>query len=100
MKQLRKLQNLKQKQVAEKLGVSESYINKIENYKEIPTIENMIKLSYIYNTTIDNILIKYGFNPPKRHVVITNAKTREIIASITDENAILKNGYDVVFELI
>lgn len=53
---LRKLNNLSQEQLAEKIGITRQAITKWENNESIPDIDNLIKLSNIFNVTLDQLL--------------------------------------------
>lgn len=54
---LRKEKNLSQEQLAEKLGVSRQAISKWESSQATPDINNILKLSEIYNVSTDYILL-------------------------------------------
>lgn len=53
IKELRILNKMTQKEVSEKVGVSETYINFIENNKKTPSLKILNKIAEILNTTID-----------------------------------------------
>jgi transcriptional regulator with XRE-family HTH domain len=55
-KQLRKLNGLTQKQVADILMIKQSNISDWENNVSRPEYENLIKLSKLYDESIDCIL--------------------------------------------
>ncbi|WP_027622947.1 helix-turn-helix domain-containing protein [Clostridium lundense] len=57
LQQLRKLANYSQEQLADTLGVSRQAISKWESGQSNPDINNVIKLSGIYNVSTDYILI-------------------------------------------
>lgn len=57
LQQLRKLANYSQEQLADMLGVSRQAISKWESGQSNPDINNVIKLSGIYNVSTDYILI-------------------------------------------
>lgn len=56
LQELRKEANLSQEQLAEKLGLSRQAISKWESEQSNPDINNIIKLSKIYNVSTDYIL--------------------------------------------
>ncbi|EJE7233483.1 helix-turn-helix transcriptional regulator [Clostridium botulinum] len=57
LQQLRKLANYSQEQLADMLNVSRQAISKWESGQSNPDINNVIKLSGIYNVSTDYILI-------------------------------------------
>lgn len=56
IKQIRKEEGLSQEQLAEKMNVSRAAIAKWENENGIPDIENLIKLSQLFNISIDELV--------------------------------------------
>ena len=56
LKELRKGNNLTRKQVAQRIGVSESTIGMYENGSRQPTLENLRKIAHLYKTTTDYLL--------------------------------------------
>ena len=56
LRKLRESKNLTQKEVASKLNVDRSTYSYWENAKTEPSIKHLIKLSKIYNVTIDYII--------------------------------------------
>lgn len=75
---------LNRKQVAERLGVSESLIGLYENANRQPSLENLMKLSTIYKVSADyllgceqpetNTLSLYGLNDKQVEALILTAK--------------------------
>ncbi|GGP17192.1 helix-turn-helix domain-containing protein [Oceanobacillus neutriphilus] len=55
LKQLREQRGLKQKFVAEKLGISPNYYSQIENGHRYPQVEHLLKLRDIFNVSLDDI---------------------------------------------
>lgn len=51
--ELRKLNNLTQKQVANKLGISQPSYIRYENGKAEPSLENLVKLADLFDVSID-----------------------------------------------
>ena len=49
----RKLNNLTQREVAQKLGIAQPSYIRYENGKAEPTIENLIKLADLFDVSID-----------------------------------------------
>ena len=56
LKELRKESNLSQKQVAEKLCISQQTYSDYENGKTEPTIETLITIKNFFNVTIEYLL--------------------------------------------
>lgn len=55
IKELRKLKNIRQEDLANLVGVTRQTINAIENNKYDPTLELSIKLAKIFNKHVDEI---------------------------------------------
>ena len=55
-KKIRLENNLTQKEVARRIGIKQTNISSWENNKTRPEYENLIKLSNIYDVTIDELL--------------------------------------------
>ena len=53
----RKALGLKQSEVEEKAGLGQKYLSNIERSISIPSIEVIMKLAYVLNTTPDEFLI-------------------------------------------
>lgn len=56
IKQLRKEMGLTQKELAERVGVTQQCVSDWENGKIEPTISYVAKLSKIFETTIDSLV--------------------------------------------
>ena len=56
LKELRKLNNLSQEQVAKELNITRQAISKWETDKTMPDIENIILLSKLYNVSLESIM--------------------------------------------
>lgn len=50
---LRRENNMTQEELAEKSGVSRQAIQKWETGQSVPTIDNLVKLSELFNVTLD-----------------------------------------------
>ena len=57
LQQLRKKENYSQEQLAEMLGISRQAVSKWESKQGYPDINNIIKLTEIYNVSADYILL-------------------------------------------
>ncbi len=51
----RKKQGLKQSQLAEKIGISEKHLSKIETGKNYPALDNFLKIIKILNISIKDL---------------------------------------------
>lgn len=58
IKQLRRIHGVTQEMLAEKVDLSRVYIAYIEAGKRKPSLESIVKISQVLNTSIDNILIE------------------------------------------
>lgn len=56
LKQLRKNNNLTQKQVGQRIGVAISAVSSYESGVRYPTYESLVKLSRLYNVTTDYLI--------------------------------------------
>lgn len=70
LKRLRKIHQYTQENVAEKINVSRQSIAKWENGESTPDIDSLVKLSKLYNVSLDNLVNhseeEYGVSiPPK-----------------------------------
>lgn len=57
IKEIRKMNNLTQDDLAEKADLSKVFIAYIETNKRKPSLESIVKISQALNSSIDNILI-------------------------------------------
>ncbi len=76
----RKNNNWSQEELAEKMEVSRQTVSKWESGKTIPELNKLIKLSEIYNVTVDELVkdnIKLNGKEPKK-LNIFNKKTKKI----------------------
>lgn len=84
---LRKKAGYSQEQVAEMLGISRQAVSKWESGQGKPEIDNIIKLTKIYNVSSDYILLGIGNNEntfvvEKKKINKEYSKTISIIAII------------------
>ncbi|MBW7823408.1 helix-turn-helix domain-containing protein [Streptococcus thermophilus] len=56
LKTLRKQANFTQKEIAEKIGISQPAYGDWERGTKKPTQENLVKLAKIFNVSVDNLL--------------------------------------------
>ena len=53
LKEMRKLNNLSQRQVAEYLGIAQPSYIRYENGKSEPSLENLVKLAELFDVSLD-----------------------------------------------
>ena len=87
LQDLRKKANYSQEQVADLLGISRQAISKWESGQGKPELDNIIKLTEIYNVSADYIKSGQDHTPPvvqhpKRELSHTAQKTIGIIAIV------------------
>lgn len=58
--QLRKLSGMTQEQLAEKLDVSRQTLSKWENGAGMPDVESIVRLSVLFQTSLDELLLDEG----------------------------------------
>ncbi len=100
IKDIRSKNNLTQKNLADKLGVTYQAVSKWENAKNIPDISVLKQISEIYNISIDEILdgsIKNKNNKKLIYVIISAILLVIIIVGIF---IITKNNDDFDFKTI
>ena len=96
--ELRKSSNMSQKKLAEELGLTNKAISKWENGGAKPTIEQLIKLSNLFNITVDE-LIKPNNNENKKiyKIVLTGGPcSGKTTAMSYLQETFTKKGYMVL----
>lgn len=58
LKAFREERGIKQKFVAEQLGISSNYYSQIENGHRPPQVEHLLKLRDLFNVSLDEIFFK------------------------------------------
>lgn len=61
LKELRKLNKLTQRQVAERLKISQPSYIRYENGKSEPTLENLVALADLFDVSVDYLLGRKDF---------------------------------------
>ena len=89
LRQLRKSNNLSQKEVADKLNISPSVVSGYETGERTPSTENLLALSYLYKCSTDYLLGKSKEVPPV--ILDTDGLTAEQIKALQYLIQILKN---------
>ncbi|WP_315122128.1 helix-turn-helix transcriptional regulator [uncultured Clostridium sp.] len=87
LQQLRKLANYSQEQLAEMLCISRQAISKWESGQSNPDINNIIKLSEIYNVSTDYILMGKDNN------------SNQLESNQLEESNTKKKGYSQPFKI-
>ena len=92
LKDIRKQKNMTQKQVAEFLQKSKQTYNYYENEKYEPSIDMLIKLAELYNTSIDYLV---GRNQKNDIGYLTNTQIEcvNMIKQLNETNLIKLMGY-------
>ena len=55
---IRKRANIKQSELAEKIGISEKHLSKIETGKNLPSLDNFLKMAEVLNFSLNDFGIK------------------------------------------
>ena len=55
---IRKRANIKQNELAEKIGISEKHLSKIETGKNLPSLDNFLKMAEVLKFSLDDFGIK------------------------------------------
>lgn len=92
LKDIRKQRNLTQKQVADYLQTSQQAYNYYENEKYEPSIDMLIKLADLYNTSIDFIVGRDRVNDVG-YLNNTQMECVNMIKQLTETNLIKVMGY-------
>lgn len=85
VKDLRKMNDFSQEKLAEKSGLSPTYIGNIERAEQNPTLTTLEKIAKAFNITVEELL---SFPDDKK---IVNAKAGDINKAIE----LLKNTLDI-----
>ena len=90
---------LSQKQLAEKLNISNKAVSKWENAEAMPPIETLIKIAKIFNTTIDELVASCEKNKKQVYkIVITGGPCSGKSTALSWLQAeFTKKGYMVLF---
>lgn len=59
LRKLREKRGIKQKFIAEQLGISPNYYSQIENGHRPPQVEHLLKLRNIFNVSLDDIFFNH-----------------------------------------
>lgn len=95
LKQLRKENNLTQKQLADILHVSQNAIYNWENEKREPSLEMLNKIAAYFNVSLDYLMVEkenkliIKANDPTLHSAMSKIATSDIFCSFVDINKIV-----------
>ena len=81
LKELRRKSGIKQNELAEKIGISEKHLSKIETGKNYPALNNFLKMAEILNFNLDSfgLNLKQSKNSDKERLL-------QIIFSSSDKD--------------
>ena len=84
LKQLRKEAGMSQKELAERIGVSQQSVNKYENHDVEPDIQTMIRIADCFFTSVDYLI---GHSEERRFLPFSDT------AELSDEEIVLLYKY-------
>ena len=87
---LRVYHDMKSYELAERLGISKSYLSEIENGKKIPTLELIQQYARVFNTTPSAIMFlaeKFEGKEKGKLARVLNSKMLDFLKELADENA-------------
>ena len=85
----RKKAGLKQSELAEKIGISEKHLSKIETAKNFPALDNFLKIVEVLNLSLED----FGINIPQ-NINKEKEQLLKIILSASDEQ--IESYLDIV----
>lgn len=74
LKNLRKSKNLTTSQVAEKIGISQSYISRFENNRAVPDVDMLNAILEVYNVSLSEFFDEGKDLLPELQDLLDNAK--------------------------
>jgi len=92
IKQLRKFSGMTQEQLAEKLNISRQALSKWENDTSMPDIESMIRISMLFQISLDELLLKEEKHVEERKTQITLEDLAQINLHNRRMNLLLSSG--------
>lgn len=90
--QLRKLAGMTQEQLADKLNISRQTLSKWENGTSIPDIESVVRLSALFQTSLEELLLEEKEHVEKKGMQITLEDMMRINAHNRRRNLLLGSG--------
>lgn len=90
--QLRKLAGMTQEQLAEKLNISRQTLSKWENGTSVPDVESVIRLSALFHTSLEELLLEEESHVQEEKTQITLEDMMRINARNRRMNLLLCSG--------
>lgn len=90
--QLRKLSGMTQEQLAGKLSISRATLSKWENGTSMPDVESVVKLSGLFHTSLEELLLEEESTVEERSTQITLEDMMRINAHNRTMNLLLCSG--------
>lgn len=90
--QLRKLSGMTQEQLADKLNVTRQTLSKWENCSSMPDVESVVKLSTLFHTSLEELLLEEEHHVEKEGTQITLEDLMRINAHNRRTNLLLCSG--------
>ena len=90
--QLRKLAGMTQEQLAEKLNISRQTLSKWENGTSIPDVESVVRLSALFHTSLEELLLDEEHRVKEENAQITLEDMMRINAHNRKMNLLLCSG--------
>ena len=90
--QLRKLSGMTQEQLAEKLNISRQTLSKWENGTSVPDVESVVRLSALFHTTLEELLLEEENHVEEERTQITLEDMMRINAHNRRMNLLLCSG--------
>lgn len=90
--QLRKLAGMTQEQLAEKLNISRQTLSKWENGTSIPDVESVVRLSALFHTSLEELLLEEEHRVKEENAQITLEDMMRINAHNRKMNLLLCSG--------
>lgn len=89
---LRKLSGMTQEQLAEKLNIARQTLSKWENGTSVPDVESVVRLSSLFHTSLDELLLEEGKLIEEEKTQITLEDMMRINARSRRANLLLCGG--------
>lgn len=77
LREMREKYNITQEDVAERLEITSAAISSYERGERTPSLQVILKLSYIYNCSVDYLLGKSNENDPHVYIDITELSDKK-----------------------
>lgn len=90
--QLRKLAGMTQEQLAEKLNISRQTLSKWENGTSVPDVESVVRLSALFHTSLEELLLEEESHVQEEKTQITLEDMMRINARNRRMNLLLCSG--------